>query len=540
MRGVTRRALAPPIGGAAAIEPAALAAFDQLPVAVVAVGPGGSVLWWNDAAHRHLGDEINTTDLALLQARAAADPANVQLRLAPAVDALGEPFTWVVITDGYSADELSEFAHRALHDSLTGLPNRTLLDDRLCQALARTERAESAVVVVFLDLDHFKLINDTQGHAAGDDLLKALAERLQDAVRPCDTVARFGGDEFVVVCEGVDDPAEATHMADRLRRAIETPLCLRGEEVFVSASLGVAMGRSGSTPETLLRDADAAMYQAKLNGRARTEMFDEAIRERNELRRETEVALRRAVERSEFELVYQPIVSLEEGWIVGAEALVRWQHPERGLIMPADFIALAEETGHIVPIGAWVLDEACRQLKEWRAAIPHVPLSMAVNVSARQLRGGMLDCVRHTTERHGVDPSSLVLEITEGMLMEDVTRCVAALDELRGTGVRLAIDDFGVGYSSLSYLKRFPIDILKVDRTFIDGLGTDPHDSAIVSAIVGMARALKVSLVAEGVETQQQLYALRHLGCQLAQGYLFAKPLTPEAFLAVLGEGPRW
>ena len=523
------------------LDDVSIAVLEQLPVALVAADRKGGPFWWNEQAYLLLGEDIAVSSLKALQARIHDQKERLNAHTAAGTAADGSPLTWLVVVEADADDDVLEaFAHQALHDHLTGLPNRTLLNDRIQLALGRTERTGRAVVVAFLDLDHFKLINDTQGHAEGDELLRVVADRLRDTVRPGDTVARFGGDEFVVVCEGVADRNGAMELADRLRQVIEEPLKLRGEEVFVSASLGIALGLSTDTPEALLRDADAAMYQAKLDGRARAQLFDDAIRWRVEERRETERALRLALEENQFELAYQPIVALEAGWVVGAEALVRWRHPERGIVMPADFIGVAEETSLILPLGEWVLDEACRQLRQWRIDVPHVPLFMSVNVSGRQLRSSVLDAVSRITKLHSVDPKTLVLEITEGVLMENLTRCKAALEELKSVGVRLAIDDFGVGYSSLSYLKHLPIEIIKIDQSFISGLGVDANDSAIVSAIIGMARALKVGVVAEGVETPDQLYALRHLGCPYAQGFRFARPLPPEQFAALLAERHRW
>jgi EAL domain-containing protein (putative c-di-GMP-specific phosphodiesterase class I) len=367
-----------------------------------------------------------------------------------------------------------------------------------------------------------------------------VAERLLDAVRSGDTVARFGGDEFVVVCEDVADLDEAAELGERLRTVLEAPFLLRGEETFVSASLGVALSGSASTPEDLLRDADAAMYHAKREGRARTQLFDAHIRDRAAWRRSTETDLRRALDDGQLHLLYQPIVSLEAGWIVGAEALIRWSHPDRGLVLPSEFIPVAEETRLIMPIGEWVLDEACAQLGRWRIEVPQVPLYMSINVSARQLRSGLAAVVAAAAARHNVDPSNLTLEITEGSLMDGAGGCGDVLSELKEVGVQIAIDDFGVGYSSLSYLKAFPIDVIKIDRAFISGLGTDQNDSSIVSAIAALARGLRVSVVAEGIETPQQLQALRRLTCQYAQGYQFAPPIAADEFAKLAQSSQRW
>ena len=523
-------------------EPAARGGFlDDIPAAVLALDGDGHPLMWSRAAEALLGPDLATSALPALEARVAQEPWRLSLRISEGTAPDGAAVTWVAVVESSGDRNLLEvLSHQALHDHLTGLPNRALLEDRISQALSRAARSGTLVAIAFLDLDHFKLINDTQGHADGDALLRAVAERLSSTVRSGDTVARFGGDEFVVVCEEVANADEATQVADRLRKVLELPVHLGGEDIYVSASLGVALGSPSSTPEELLRDADAAMYHAKVEGRDRTELFDQEMRTRAEVRRNTERSLRRALENDEFVVHYQPIVSLEAGWVDGVEALVRWADPERGLVLPGDFVPVAEETGLIMPLGIRVLDEACRQLGAWRQEIPHVPLTMAVNVSVRQLRSRFTESVAAVLDRHSIDPFSVVLEITEGVLMSDPVRCLVALQELKELGVRIAIDDFGVGCSSLDYLKRFPIDVIKIDRAFIDGLGTDPNDSAIVSAIAGIARALKVSVVAEGVETGQQLYALRHLACQQAQGFYFAHPVPAAELAELVKGGARW
>jgi diguanylate cyclase (GGDEF)-like protein len=433
-------------------------------------------------------------------------------------------------------------AHQALHDSLTGLPNRSLLLDRLDQAMARARRRETRPAVLLLDLDHFKVVNESQGHAAGDRLLVAVAERLRSSVRPSDTVARFGGDEFVVVCEDMVSEWEATLVGQRLSATLEDPFLVDGHEHFMTASIGVVLADPDDAPEAVLRDADSAMYEAKHRGRARTELFDERLRARAAARMETESALRRALDRGEFILVYQPIVLLSEGRMVGAEALLRWQHPERGTITPDQFIPVAEETGLIVPIGAWVLEEACRQSRRWREAAPgRPPLAVSVNLSARQLVSpGFLDVVARALSDNAVDPSTFHLEITESVLMGDADFYVETLTALKALGVRLAIDDFGTGYSSLSYLRRFPIDKIKVDRSFVSDLDGGGGEWSIVAAVIAMAQALGRVALAEGVETPEQLSGLRALGCDFAQGYHFSRPLPPEDLDRLLASDPRW
>ena len=429
-------------------------------------------------------------------------------------------------------------AHQALHDPLTELPNRALFLDRLALALARLRRRKSSMAVLFGDVDRFKVVNDSLGHDAGDRLLVALSKRLRDVLRPGDTLVRFGGDEFAVLCEDVPE-GDVAGIATRMMEALAEPFTTGGREVFVSMSVGIAMADDpDQRAEAMLRDADAAMYLAKDRGRARFEVFDEAMRDQSTERLLLENALRRAPERGELRALYQPIVRLTDGSMVAAEALVRWAHPERGMLTAAEFVPLAEETGIIVPVGGWVLDEACRQAATWTGD-GRAP-AVSVNLSAHQLnRTDLVGAVDRALRESGLDPDRLWLEITESVLMEDADAAVAALESLRGLGVHLCVDDFGTGYSSLAYLRRFPVDALKVDRSFVAGLGKDPEDSAIVEAVVSMAHSLRLSVVAEGVETDEQLARLRELGCELAQGFYFAAPVPPSA-LEPLGSGPRW
>jgi diguanylate cyclase (GGDEF)-like protein/PAS domain S-box-containing protein len=422
----------------------------------------------------------------------------------------------------------AEVRHRALHDPLTGLPNRALALDRLEGALARRRRDGRAVAVLLADLDQFKLVNDSLGHAAGDDLLVALAPRLNDAVRPSDTVARLGGDEFLVVCEQLDGPHEAIRVAERVAQAINQPIVLASSEHFVTASIGIAVAESAdAVPEDLLRDADAAMYRAKERGRGRYELFDDLLRRRVLLRLRTENELRRGLERGELRVVYQPVVELADGSVTAVEALVRWQHPQRGLLDPVDFIPVAEDSGLIGALGDWVLAAACRDGAEWQRRFPRPdPLLVCVNASPRQLANAAFPArVADLMGRHGLAPGSLALEITESVLMEEAHAPVTVLASLREYGLRLMLDDFGTGYSSLGYLKRFPLDVIKIDRSFIAGLGRDEEDSAIVAAIVQMARTLGLSVVAEGVERPEQLERLRELDCDRVQGRLIAEPM---------------
>ena len=447
--------------------------------------------------------------------------------------------TAAIAIERQAAEEL--LAHRANHDLLTGLPNRGLFLDFLGNALARAERDDAGIAVLFLDVDRFKHVNDGMGHDAGDVLLRELAHRLKETVRPSDVVARFGGDEFTVLCAGLDPQRaeeQASELARRLLTAIERPLQLDGEDRRLSASVGVAMAGAGSTPEGLLRDADAAMYEAKQRGKARFEVFDDEMRSSLHARLDLEARLERAIEAQEFRLVVQPIVDLATGRCVAAEALLRWQDPDFGLVTPDAFIGLAEDTGLIIPIGEWALAEACRTVAGWEEIGLLAPeFTMAVNLSARQVgQADLVERVRAVIADSGPTASRLCLEITESVLMEESS--VAAMYALKALGVRLSIDDFGTGYSSLGYLKKFPVDSVKVDRSFVDGLGIEGEDSAIVAAVVSLGHALGLSVVAEGVETSGQLHALLGLGCDRAQGYWFSGPRTPPDFAALLHAQP--
>jgi diguanylate cyclase (GGDEF)-like protein/PAS domain S-box-containing protein len=420
-----------------------------------------------------------------------------------------------------------ELAHWALHDSLTGLPNRILLVDRIDQAFGRGARKPSSVAALFCDLDGFKEINDSYGHHVGDQVLNTVAARLRTAVRPADTVARIGGDEFVILCEGMVDAAIAFGIAARVLSSIAESFDIAGQALSLTVSVGVAFARSDSSAE-LLGNADAAMYLAKQRGRNRAELFDEQLRKVASERISLIADLRHAVARDELRVHYQPIFALDSEHLLGVEALVRWQHPERGLLAPDTFIPAAESAGLIGEIGAWVLQEACRQAARWaHSGKDGAPLHMAVNVSARQLAlgSGFVELVADSLRDSAIDPASLVLEVTESVVMDNAEVTLMLLNELKTLGVRLAIDDFGTGYSSLIYLKRFPVDQLKVDRAFVSGLGDDPDDSAIVASVVSLARSVGIVAVAEGVETRQQLSALQQLGCGCGQGYLWSRPV---------------
>jgi diguanylate cyclase (GGDEF)-like protein/PAS domain S-box-containing protein len=440
--------------------------------------------------------------------------------------------------------ELEEqLTHQAFHDPLTGLPNRALFFDRLELALERARRRDVEVAVLFMDLDDFKVINDSLGHEVGDQVLLAVVERLENCMLAEETLARFGGDEFTVLLEDVSGPSDAARVAERIGGALRAPFVLRGRERFVTTSVGISFGgRGGERPGDLLRNADLAMYQAKARGRNRHAVFEPVMGERALQRLELEGALRRALERKEFRLHYQPKVSLESGEIVAMEALIRWEHPAQGLVFPAQFVPVAEEIDLIAPIGRWVLEEACRQARRWHARFPGMPpLKVCVNLSAKQFQHcALLEDIGAALRETGLDPSALDLEITESVVMEDAPATIATLRDLKGLGVNLAIDDFGMGYSSLSYLKRFPVDFLKVDRSLIQGIGEGPKDEAILSALVTLAHSMGTRTIAEGVETKEQLARLREAGYDFGQGYYFARPLPSQAAGALLAEHPRW
>jgi diguanylate cyclase (GGDEF)-like protein/PAS domain S-box-containing protein len=432
------------------------------------------------------------------------------------------------VTDRHVAEQRLE--HLALHDPLTDLPNRALFLDRLEHALTRSRRADSSLAVFFCDVDDFKDVNDSLGHDVGDELLVALPPRLRAALRAEDTVARFGGDEFVILCEDLAAEADAIHIAERIADAFGVPIELDGRPHHLSVSVGVVFARDGeASASEVLRDADAAMYRAKGRGKGRFELFDAEMRASLVTRLETESDLRRALERQELRLHFQPVMALASDGghdcrFVGAEALVRWQHPQRGLLAPAEFVGIAEDSGLIAPLGAWVLAAACRQAAAWGGG-----RRVSVNLSPRQLsHSDVPELVEQVLEQTGVEPGCVELEITENALMEHSVSALETLRRLKAMGVRLVLDDFGTGWSSLAYLKRFPIDGLKIDREFVAGLGSSAEDTAIVAAVLSMADALGLEVVAEGVETEAQLDWLRERGCAFAQGYLLGRPAPAE------------
>ncbi len=424
-----------------------------------------------------------------------------------------------------------QLSHQAFHDSVTGLANRALFRDRVEHALERHARDGAPVTILFMDLDDFKTVNDSLGHAAGDHLLGEVADRIKATLRQADTAARLGGDEFAILLEDGGDGVIAAEVATRVLAAFEAPFRLEGVEVFVRASIGIASTEHatsvGRGTEELLRNADVAMYMAKEAGKSRYQVFEPAMHNTALKRLELKADLQRALDNEEFIVHYQPVIELDTGRIEGFEALVRWEHPVRGTVPPLDFIPLAEETGLIVPIGSWVLREACGRAAELQARFPmEPPLHMAVNLSARQIqRPEVVSDVAAALRETGLDPADLVLEITESVMMQNVDLSIQRLAELKELGVRLAVDDFGTGYSSLNYIRRFPVDILKVDKSFVDGVTSGGEESALTAAIIELAAILKLRPVAEGIERADQLEKLLSLNCDLGQGYYFARPL---------------
>jgi diguanylate cyclase (GGDEF)-like protein/PAS domain S-box-containing protein len=430
----------------------------------------------------------------------------------------------------------SELRHQALHDTLTGLPNKSLFDDRVGHALGRADRSEGQVAVLFLDLDNFKLVNDSLGHPAGDELLIAVAARLLSVLKSGDTVARFGGDEFVVLIEDVDAAAAAEVVGERLQNALREPFRVGAEEVPLHASIGIAVGRSREcTPSQLLRDADLAMYVAKRNGRGRSEQFAPEMHEQAMRRLEVASELPAAILDGQLVLFYQPIVDVSSGRMLGSEALVRWNHPHRGLIMPADFIPIAESSGVVVPLGAWVLGEACRQTSEWRrAGLVDDSYYVSVNLAAQHFKDrGVIDDIINALNASDLPASALLVEVTESGLMDDLDTG-GVLRDMRALGIRLAIDDFGTGYSSLGRLSELPVDVVKIDKSFIDRLVNDADGETMVRAVIALSHELGMKAVAEGVEDAEQAAALIRLGCSMAQGYLFARPMPADALADAL------
>ncbi len=434
-------------------------------------------------------------------------------------------------------------------DPLTGLPNRVLFMDRLERLMARAQRADRSrdvsFAVLFLDIDRFKIVNDSMGHLAGDELLIGLARRLEQALRSTDTVSRFegeptlarlGGDEFTILLDGVQTASDAKAVAERLLSMVAQPFNLQGREIFTSVSIGIVMSAPRyEHADDMVRDADTAMYRAKAMGKARAEVFDTSMLAAAELRLQLESDLRRAIDRHELEVYYQPIIALAEGQLCGFEALLRWRHPERGIVLPDEFVAAAEETGMIVPIGNWVLREACRQMRAWDAEFPdYTNLIINVNLSGRQcLQPDLVQDVARILEETGLPAPRLKLEITESVVLENSDSVVEILNALRALGVQLGLDDFGMGYSALSYLQRFPFQTLKIDRSFVSAM-EENGNAEIIRAIVSLASGLEMNVTAEGVETEEQAARLKDLSCEFGQGFYFNRPLTPDDARVVL------
>ena len=525
-------------GGNANIIAGRLQDLLALPILVAFTGllmaGGGYVVW-------DLASAISRT-ASLVTTAQPSHPATVSR--SDEIGTLMASFNRMIATIEQQSDEINQFPKRleqltrqAFRDPLTNLPNRALFMDRLTHGLTRAQRRHEHLAVLFLDLDRFKVVNDTLGHTVGDQLLVEVSRRLTSALRPGDTVARLGGDEFGILLEDVADAETAETVAVRVEESLGQPYRFEGREVFVTASIGIALSSAKlGLPEEILRDADLAMYHAKAKGKARHEVFDGSMSAPALDRMDLEMDLRSAISRHEFRLHYQPILRLDTGKITEVEALIRWQHEKRGLLQPDEFIGLTEETGLIVPIGQWVLSEACKQARVWQVEYPTTPpLVMSVNLSAKQFQNPKLvEEITQALDESGLAASCLKLEITESTVMQDAPVTLTKLNELKELGVRLAIDDFGTGYSSLGYLKRFPVDTLKIDRSFVKGLSPDGGDSAIVRAVVTVAKSLNMDVTAEGVETEGQLAELRALGCDRWQGFLFARPVSPERVAPLL------
>ena len=436
------------------------------------------------------------------------------------------------------------FRHAAFHDALTNLPNRTLLTENLKFVIERAKNQEDyQFAVLFLDLDRFKNVNDSLGHSIGDQLLIAMARRLESCIREADIVARLGGDEFAILLDGIPNGTEATNMAHRIQQKLSSPFNLSGHEVFTSTSIGIALSSTGyDHPEAMLRDADTAMYRAKAQGKACYEVFDKGMHTHAVYLLQMENDLRRALDREEFRVYYQPIVSLENGNLAGFEALIRWQHPERGFVNPSDFIPLAEDTGLIVPIGLWILRKACQQLCQWQwQSAANRNLFMSVNLSSKQVsQPDLVAQIRGVLEETNVDAKHLKLELTESAVMHNADMAARLLKRLKALGVQLSIDDFGTGYSSLGYLHNFPVNTLKIDRSFIGRIGEAAENIEIVRTIVSLAENMGMDVVAEGVETLSQLTQLRKLNCIYGQGYLFSRPVDADSVSAWITKRPHW
>jgi diguanylate cyclase (GGDEF)-like protein len=537
------------VGGAVAA--AVSTSVEKVGFAILLVGaPVISIVYFT--YHKYL-DEIKATSAQAEQAereRAEAEKARAEAERERAeqaerhVEELNRHIAEQERIGAQLEESKDHFRHAAFHDALTNLPNRALLAENLKFVMERAKQSEDyQFAVLFLDLDRFKNVNDSLGHTIGDQLLIAMARRLESCIREVDMVARLGGDEFAILLDGIPNSGEATNMAKRIQEKLESPFNLSGHEVFTTTSIGVALSSTGyDHPENMLRDADTAMYRAKAQGKARYEVFDKGMHARAVYLLQMENDLRRALDREELRVYYQPIVSLDNGQLAGFEALIRWQHPERGFINPVDFISLAEDTGMIAPIGLWILKRACQQLAKWQWSSPaHRQLFMSVNLSGKQVaEPNLVGQIQQILEETHVDARHLKLEITESVVMENAELAAQFFKRLKALGVQLSIDDFGTGYSSLGYLHRFPLDTLKIDRSFVGRIGEAADDIEIVRTIVSLADNMGMEVVAEGVETLGQLTQLRKLNCKYGQGYLFSRPADAASVDAWISRRPQW
>ncbi len=501
--------------------------------------------------HRNLEQKLihgEESDFQIEQRHLAKNGKGVDTLLKVVIvrDSNGQPLHFnnqiVDITERKQMEK--QLLHDALHDTLTGLPNRALFMDRLAQQLKKTQNQENYLfAVLFLDLDRFKVVNDSVGHLIGDKLLIEIARRLEKSIAPTDTVARLGGDEFTILIENILSIEEATLVAESIDQTLTYPFNIDGYELFTTASIGIALSSQGyENPEDILRDADLTMYNAKERGKARYEVFHCSMRDRAFQRLQLETDLRRGIDREEFEIYYQPITSLQLGTLAGFEALARWKHPTRGFISPSEFIPISEETGLIVPLGSWLLQKACKQLRYWQLQYPeHSPIKISVNLSGKQFREPQLiDEIDRILEVTGLEGKYLKLEITESILIDNLETVTEIILELRKRQIQFSIDDFGTGYSSLSYLHRFPVDTIKIDRSFVTQMQSNRENSAIVKAIVTLAHMLNMDVIAEGIETTSQLAQLKLLKCEYGQGFFFAKPLNKEQAEALIASTPQW
>jgi diguanylate cyclase (GGDEF)-like protein len=525
--------------------------FEKAGLAILIVGtPVISIVYFT--YHKYL-DEIKASAEQAEQAereRAEAERARAEAERARAEQAerhVEELNRHIAEQERISAqlqESKDHFRRAAFHDALTNLPNRAFLAENLKFVIERARQHDDFhFAVLFLDLDRFKNVNDSLGHSIGDQLLTAMARRLEHCIRGTDMVARLGGDEFAILLDGIEDSHEATNMAKRIQEELESPFDLSGHEVFTTTSIGIALSSTGyDHPELMLRDADTAMYRAKAQGKACYELFDKGMHARAVYLLQMETDLRRALDREEFRVHYQPIVALDTGQLAGFEALLRWEHPERGFVSPGDFISLAEDTGLIVPLGMWVLKRACQQLSKWQWQSHSArSLFMSVNLSSKQLaQSALVNQIREVLSETHLEPRHLKLEITESAVMDNAETAVQLLRRLKALGVQLSIDDFGTGYSSLGYLHRFPVDTLKIDRSFIGRIGETAENIEIVRTIVSLAENIGMEVVAEGVETLAQFRQLRKLNCQYGQGYLFARPADAGTIDGWIAHEPDW